>query len=168
MSTITTELLDALLSAGPQREQAEAHLTSLSTVDRTKGLVAILFSLSNEGHVLLGAVLLRRNVAQLAGDVLAKKLDAPIAVDLLQELVEPLSNLFLNTAQPPPCRRQLSHCLAEVCSSLSILDHAKCDVVLTSILERIAPPVSLGNCTYIFYIDSRFENTDLKIFLSPY
>jgi hypothetical protein len=158
MSSITTELLDALLSTGPQREQAETHLSSLSTVDRTKGLISILFSLSNQGHVLLGAVLLRRNVAQLAGEALARKLDGPTALTLLQELVEPLSSLFLNTEQmPAPCRRQFGHCLAEVGSSLSILDPATCDVVMTSILERIAPSV----CVYLCYSRS------LKCFYLP-
>lgn len=152
MSIITIDLLDALLSVGEQRGQAEAHLQSLATMDRVKGLLSILFELRNEGHVMLAAVLLRRDIAALAGDALVNKIDPNIAVNLLKEMVDPLSKLFLNTQMPDNCRRQLGHCLPEVCSSLSLLSEVDCDAALKTILDTIAPPVREMNVMLEIYL----------------
>ena len=141
MAVITIDVLDALLSAGAHRGQAESYIHSLATADRATSLVHILPELRSESQVMLAAVLLRRDIAALAGDALRYKLDVTTSIHLLKELVDPLTSLVLKPHLSENCRRQLSHCLPELCSSLSVLSETDCDAVLTKIFGSISPLV---------------------------
>jgi hypothetical protein len=130
---ITVELLDALISPGPSRQQAEVHFQSIPLVERVQGLLNVLF-LPNieEGHVLMATVLLRRDIASLGVQ--------QTSTVLLKSLVEPLLQLFQKLASAS-CRRQVGYCLAEVCCSLSLSEEGQ--AVFETVLATIAPKVRL-------------------------
>lgn len=154
---VTRELLDALLSpGGGATAEAEAHLSSLSTSDRIAGLVGILLEggrdPSSAGswapRATLAAVLLRRDLASLAG-VGGGAAGAPSqAMSMADELVGPLLGLFLEAtdAATAGVRRQVGHCLAELCLSASVLETAEAGAgpgrVMTTVLNGIGPGVS--------------------------
>jgi hypothetical protein len=143
MNCISLDLLNALLSGGDHRGQAEACLQMMSSFERSKAWMGIIPSLQNEGQCLLVAVLLRRDIANLSKDVLEEKLEQLIAIKMLQELIVPLLQLMLNADHTSQhCRRQWSHCLPEICASLSILSDSDCDNALRRILDIIFPYVS--------------------------
>ena len=139
---VTIDVLDALLSAGARRGEAESYIQSLATVDRATALVSILPELDTESHVMLAAVLLRRDIASLAGDVLRNTLNPTTSIHLLKEMVDPLTRLVLKLQLSENCRRQISHCLPELCSSLSVLSETDCDAILKEIVGNISPLVS--------------------------
>ena len=127
-STITVELLDALLSSGPARQQAEDLFKTVALKERIQGLVTILTSTSiQEGHILLACVLLRRDIAT-------------ITEPFLKDLTEPLLQLFQKLSSAA-CRRQVGYCLVEVCSSLSLVSPQDSQAALQSILAVIDPLV---------------------------
>lgn len=139
--TITIDLLEALLSPiAVSRQEAECQLQSLPVVERVKELLSNLIEsgIKEERHVTLVAVLLRRNIILIAGNVLSKTLDQSTAESLLEELGAPLLEIFEASNY---ARRQFAHCLAEVCSSLSLLNQARCNSVVRVILERIESKV---------------------------
>lgn len=141
---ITVELLDALLSPAPAvaggpspRQQAEAHLQSMSVQDRARGLLSLLLLFSsqqqspnNVGREMMASVLLRRDVANLGGAG---------ETSLLKEMVEPTLALFASAERQ--CRRQVGHCLAEICASLSILSEQDSNQAVATILSKISPAV---------------------------
>jgi hypothetical protein len=135
--TITVELLDALLSSGPSRQQAEAHFQSQPLVERIQGLLNVLFSPDiQEGQLHLATVLLRRDISSLG-----LQQSSP---DLLQKLVQPLLLLFEKLSSAL-CRRQVGFCLAEVCNSLSLspdAGQAVVETVLTTIIPKVRFHVS--------------------------
>lgn len=129
--TITVELLDALLSSGPSRQQAEAHFQSQPLVERIQGLLNVLYSPGiQEGHLHLATVLLRRDISSLGLQ--------QTPPDLLQNLVQPLLLLFEKLTSAL-CRRQVGFCLAEVCNSLSLSPdgQAVVETVLTTIIPKV-------------------------------
>lgn len=144
---ITPELLEALLSpendanGDSPRARAEAYLQTLSIVERTQSLLQVLMKTQQEAHWMLTAVLLRRDIANLAGNVLANVLDTATSLQLLKGMMEPLLAFFLNTAVPANIRRLGGHCLAELCASLSILSPYDSDAAFENILSKIAPMV---------------------------
>ena len=165
---VTTELLDALLSpaasAGQHspRAQAERHLSSLSLPDRAGGLLHLLIALAssssgdgrNQPRALLSAVLLRRDITVLGGNAhSATGLDNATAMNMLREMVGPLLQLFLgdsssNGGGSKATRRQVGHCLAELCLSCSVLGAendgaAVAAEVMAQVLTGIGPGVSL-------------------------
>ena len=179
---VTTELLDALLSpaasagAGQQhspRAQAERHLSSLSLPDRAGGLLHLLINLSssssgdgqNQPRALLSAVLLRRDITVLGGNAhSATGLDNGTAMNMLREMVGPLLQLFLsdsNGSGGKATRRQVGHCLAELCLSCSVLGAendggaAVAAEVMAQVLTGIGPGVSLRvvHCTSVVLYD---------------
>ena len=159
---VTTELLDALLSPSgggsggdPQhtpRAQAEHHLQSLSITDRAAGLLNMLLTLSssssppspsptsdpaNAARQMLAAVLLRRDVAQLGGNA-ATGIDAATASSVLTGMVHPLLRLFLDDSTTTKVtKRQVGHCLAELCLSCSILDSATTTTTTSTAQARL-------------------------------
>ena len=167
---MTTELLDALLSpaasAGQHspRAQAERHLSSLSLPDRAGGLLHLLIALSssssgdgqNQPRALLSAVLLRRDITVLGGNAhSATGLDNGTAMNMLREMVGPLLQLFLsdsNGGSGKATRRQVGHCLAELCLSCSVLGAendggaAVAAEVMAQVLTGIGPGVSFARC----------------------
>jgi len=138
---ITAELLDALLSSGPSRQEAEAHFNTLGLTDRIQGLVAVLSTPTQPDHILISSVLLRRDICTVNGQALEQQILPNIAVELLQKLVEPLLHLF-QTLPSAPCRRQVGYCLTEVICSLSLLSDQDSQNALQSILNTIDPSVS--------------------------
>lgn len=136
--SITTALLDALLSSGASRQQAEIVLNSMSLVDRIQGLMNVLHSPAlADGPMLMAFVLLRRNVASLGEESLRNP--SVNGVDLLKSLVEPLLQLFQSLSSA--CQRQVGFVLTEVCCSLSLLSANDSQAALHSILNAIAPMV---------------------------
>ena len=175
---VTTELLDALLSpaasasAGQHspRAQAERHLTTLSLPDRAGGLLHLLITLSspasagdaqNQPRALLAAVLLRRDIAVLGGNAhSATGLDNATAMNMLREMVGPLLQLFLSDgsgSSGKATRRQVGHCLAELCLSCSVLGgedssgNTIAAEVMAQVLTGIGPGVSLS-CDVICHV----------------
>jgi hypothetical protein len=140
MTLITTELLEALLSSGPSRKEAELTLNSLDLTNRIQGLVSTLSCTSNNSHILIASVLLRRDIATLGGQALEQKISPNVARDLLVNVVAPLLNLF-QSFPFAPCRRQVGYCLTEVVCSLSLLFEQDCQTTLESILNTIHPLV---------------------------
>ena len=79
---------------------------------------------------MLTAVLLRRDIL---------KLDDPA---LLNELVDPLLQCYTSSTSSN-CKMQIGHCLAEVCSSLSMItgaSSADAEVVMTKIVSMVVNP----------------------------
>lgn len=142
--TISVELLDALLSSGPSRQEAEAHFNALSLTDRIEGLVAVLSTATQTNRILIASVLLRRDVATLGGKALEQQVPAQSALGLLQKLVEPLLHLF-QSLPPALCRRSIGYCLTEVICSLSLLSLDDSITALQAILTTIGPSVRYQN-----------------------
>lgn len=115
MMTLTPEILHSLLSPDAGiRSQAECAFRSIPVTERVQALMTQLLSLStkddgtnNDGPLsLLVAVLLRREILKLT--------DRSMLIDL----VVPLLKCYGNSTGS---KVQIGHCLAEICSSLSIL-----------------------------------------------
>lgn len=138
--SITAALLDALLSSGPSRQQAEIVLNSMCLVDRIQGWMNVLHSPAlAHGPMLMAFVLLRRDVASLGEESLRSP--SVNGVDLLKSLVEPLLQLFQSLSTGSACQRQVGFVLTEVCCSLSLLSANDSHAALLSILNAIAPMV---------------------------
>jgi hypothetical protein len=150
MMLITAELLDALLSSGPSRKEAEAHLNTLNLTDRIEGLVSTLSFSVPQNHILIASVLLRRDIATLGGQALEQTIDLNVAKDLLIKLSAPLLQIF-QSLPSAPCRRQVGFCLTEVICSLSLLSEQDSQATLQSILNTIGPLVrhfDTAECVY--------------------
>jgi hypothetical protein len=145
--TITVELLDALLSSGPSRQQAEAHFESQSLLERIQGLLNVLFSPDiQERHLHLATVLLRRDISNLG-----MQRTSP---ELLQKMVEPLLQLFEKLSSAS-CRRQVGYCLAEVCNSLSLSHEGQAvvETVLTTSIPKVRCVLNaLLRCRYDIFL----------------
>lgn len=168
---VTTQLLDALLSpsGGGQhspRAQAERHLSSLSLPDRVAGLLNLLLTTASnaasdptdQSRAMLCAVLLRRDITSLGGNAhSATGVDHPTAMRMLREMAQPLLQLFLgdgsssNTSTSKTTRRQVGHCLAELCLSCSVLgasveggNATTANEVMAQVLTGIGPGVSFS------------------------
>lgn len=139
--TLTPDLLRALLSPDPGiRSHAETVFQSIPVVERVQDLVNQLLTLSsittsalgNDGALpLLTAVLLRRDILKLTD------------TSMLNDLVDPLLKCYVDSAGQ---RMQIGHCLAEICSSLSMLSIPgngnaadKASPVLAKIVSAIDP-----------------------------
>ena len=137
-------------------------LSSLSLPDRAGGLLHLLIALSssssgdgqNQPRALLSAVLLRRDITVLGGNAhSATGLDNATAMNMLREMAGPLLQLFLgdsssNGGGSKATRRQVGHCLAELCLSCSVLGAendgaAVAAEVMAQVLTGIGPGVSL-------------------------
>ena len=180
---VTTQLLDALLSpsgatGGGQhspRAQAEQHLSSLSLPDRVAGLLNLLLTTASnaasssssdptdQSRAMLCAVLLRRDITSLGGNAhSATGVDHPTAMRMLREMASPLLQLFLgdggsSNKTSKTTRRQVGHCLAELCLSCSVLastvdgnGDGAANEVMAQVLTGIGPGVSFSfhlSCT---------------------
>jgi hypothetical protein len=110
-------------------------LETLSTLQRLEGwLLFALTSGQQPQHVLLAAVLMRRDIARVAGDVLVSKMDTTTAMEILAKLVSPLLSLLRS--------KPIGHCLAEVCASLSLLNAQESIDCFTNIVNQIRTRVS--------------------------
>jgi hypothetical protein len=114
---LSAEVLHALLSPDyGVRFQAEAVYNSISVPERIQALMNHLLALSrssndtahDDGVAMLTAVLLRRDILKLTDS------------SMLNDLVDPLLQCY-NCSSSTTTKLQIGHCLAEVCSSLSII-----------------------------------------------
>jgi hypothetical protein len=141
---INNVLLEALLSPDSYRRQAaESHFASLGVHARIEGLIRYLVEASSNSIVSvcattpesaaaaasttqLAAVLLRRDILQLT------------QASELTPLVDTLLSLLLtnkkNDGSSWP-RRGINDCLAQVCSSLQILDMPVAVDIVTAVLK---------------------------------
>jgi hypothetical protein len=138
---LTLEVLQALLSPDSgMRSQAETIYQSIDIPERIKALTNRLLALSsssgnndNDAIIMLIAVLLRRDILRLTDSA------------MLNDLVVPLLQCFIGcsttTGAAASAKLQIGHCLAEVCSSLSVLDSsaAAATPVLAKIVAFIQP-----------------------------
>lgn len=165
MTQITTELIDALLSPAAN-PNAETQFKSIPLATRVKSLVAILqhlqslttlqslspsLSNSNVARFMLIAVLLRRDVSSLGGySIKNVKLNSEWEiVRMLGEMMKPLLDIFdtgTGTGNHDDgmggVRRQIGFVIAEVCSSLSVMEDGIAVDVMNVVLDRIAHGVS--------------------------
>lgn len=141
MSSVTIPLLDSMLRPSPG-QPAEAVYRSIPLPNRVRELTAILRQLhggggDDAGRSMLAAVLLRREISTLA---------ASSDLSLLGEVAEPLMALFTQDGagdkQGQQSRRQIGHCIAELCSSLSVASPANGREWMKSVLGRLEPGVS--------------------------
>lgn len=113
---ISNELLEALLSPDTShRQNAEAHFASMLVHARIEGLIRLLETTKQQSTTHLAAVLLRRDILQLT------------ASNELKALVPSLLSLI--------AVRGIHDCLAQVCSSLQLLDLQVGVETVTTILK---------------------------------
>lgn len=145
-TTITTELLDALLSPDAQRRgEAEAYFQGIAPVERVGGLVPMIqptpTATNNEsnatGRVSLGAVLLRRDILRLTAD----------ALPLLESILSPLLEAFLQPQGSALTRTAIGHCLAEICGTVAMVSPSPKDQeqVMARILQAVSVAVVQGD-----------------------
>ncbi len=181
MITITIDLLDALLSADHEkRTYGEAYLKSLTVEERCGSLLQFLTTQRRAGssstvggssshlgdhHLLLSAVLLRRDILRLTNAY------------VLQEMVPPLLALFTDTTEwnHTNLRRQVGHCLTAICQTLTLLNHnSECDAIMNTVFNQIISLVrklSLKillkhNETFPGYLFSRYVFIVMSLFWS--
>lgn len=155
MSEITAELIDALLSPAAN-PNAESQYKAIPVPTRVQSLLAILQqcivsqapNTTTIPRLMLTAVLLRRDVSSLGGySIKNVKLNSEWEiVRMLGENVKPLLDIFdvcnRDTAMNG-VRRQVGFVIAEVCSSLSVMEDSIAIDVMNVVLNRIASGVSL-------------------------
>ncbi len=90
---------------------------------------------------MLAAVLLRREVVALAGLEKMSGLPKPTAVALMGEIAQSLMNLIFQEGDYST-RRQVGHCLAELCYSLSLLDMGSGKELMKEIFSQLESGVS--------------------------
>lgn len=157
MATVTLDLLDSMLTPTPG-QPAEALYRSIPLSTRVRDLTLILGQLysnaaatannnNDGGRSMLAAVLLRREITTLAGNEAMSGLSTSNAIQLMGEIAEPLMTLFALDGAPimsniKHSRRQIGHCIAELCCSLSVQSPADGREWLKSVLGRLGPGVS--------------------------
>ena len=98
---------------------------------------------NNAGRSMLAAVLLRRDISTLAGAETMTGLPPSASMALMGEVAEPLMALFTKQQQQQQqTRRQIGHCIAELCGSLSVVSGEHGREWMTSVLGRLEPGVS--------------------------
>ena len=169
MAEVTIELIEALLCPSTNRN-AEREYKSIAISTRVQSLSSILQSLASltstptpsnatslsssavttlsSPTAMLTAVLLRREISSLGGYCNIKKVKLNSEweiVRMLGEVITPLLNIF-DQCKNIDCnafRRQIGFAIAEVCSSLTIMDDNFAIEVMNAILEQIAADVSV-------------------------
>jgi len=157
MSAVTVDLLDSMLSPTPGQPASEALYRSIPLPNRVRELTSLLGQLNgsnnnannvvannNAGRIMLAAVLLRRDISTLAGAETMTGLPPSASMALMGEVAEPLMALFTNQQQQQQqqSRRQIGHCIAELCGSLSVVSGEHGREWMTSVLGRLEPGVS--------------------------
>ena len=98
---------------------------------------------NNEGRSLLAAVLLRREISTLGGNESMTGIPTSNCIALMGEIAEPLMSLFtLDNSSVNQSRRQIGHCIAELCCSLSVVSPNDGREWMKSVLGRLEPGVS--------------------------
>ena len=99
---------------------------------------------------MLAAVLLRRDIASLARTEQMTGLSSSAAVALMGEIAKPLMSLFAQDGENnQQSRRQVGHCVAELCGSLSVSSSEHGKEWMKGLLGRLEPGVSSPvTCNY--------------------
>ena len=155
MSAVTIPLLDSMLTPTPG-QPAETLYRSIPLSNRVRELTTLLTQLynsnnaggtvndsNNEGRSLLAAVLLRREISALGGNESMTGIPTSNCIALMGEIAEPLMSLFtLDNSSVNQSRRQIGHCIAELCCSLSVVSPNDGREWMKSVLGRLEPGVS--------------------------
>ena len=155
MSAVTIPLLDSMLTPTPG-QPAETLYRSIPLSNRVRELTTLLTQLynsnnaggtvndsNNEGRSLLAAVLLRREISALGGNESMTGIPTSNCLALMGETAEPLMSLFtLDNSSVNQSRRQIGHCIAELCCSLSVVSPNDGREWMKSVLGRLEPGVS--------------------------
>ena len=142
---LSLELLHALLSPDARiRDQAETVFRSIDVPERVQILTNLLLGMvtnsnnatDNAGVSMLAAVLLRRDILKLSDP------------SMLNELVTPLLHCYMNNDNiNTNTKVAIGHSLAEICSSLSVIDGTTTtvvDSVLSKIVSTVIDPQQAG------------------------
>ena len=99
---------------------------------------------TNEARSMLAAVLLRREISTLGGNESMTGIPTSNCIALMGEIAEPLMSLFTldNNSSINQSRRQIGHCIAELCCSLSVVSPNDGKEWMKSVLGRLEPGVS--------------------------
>lgn len=134
---LSIELLRALLSPDAGiRDQAETVFRSIDVPERVQALTNFLLTMAaatdaeSKSISMLTAVLLRRDILKLANS------------SMLNDLVAPLLQCYMNTSNATLSTKvAVGHCLAEICSSLSVITTASTvDPVVSKVLSAVIDP----------------------------
>lgn len=154
--SVSVGLLDSMLSpgvggGGGHQQQAETLYRSIPLTNRVRELTALLGQLNNTdntntnaGRAMLAAVLLRREISTLAGSEQMTGIPSAQAVSLMGDIAEPLMSLFTmqDVGVVKQSRRQVGHCIAELCGSLSVVSPENGQEWMKNVLGRLQPGVS--------------------------
>jgi len=170
--SVTIDLLDSMLTPTPG-QPAEAHYRSISLPNRVRELTSLLGRLcgaaadasdaANAGRGMLAAVLLRRDVASLAGAEAMTGLSASAAVSLMGEIAEPLLALFAKEDASKQSRRQVGHCVAELCGSLSVTNAESGNEWMKVLLGRLEPGCAAMDTMYLRLLASVAERSPVAL-----
>ena len=153
MSAVTIPLLDSMLTPTPG-QPAETLYRSIPLSNRVRELANLLTQLysnaggvndsTNEARSMLAAVLLRREISTLGGNESMTGIPTSNCIALMGEIAEPLMSLFTldNNSSINQSRRQIGHCIAELCCSLSVVSPNDGKEWMKSVLGRLEPGVS--------------------------
>jgi hypothetical protein len=138
---INNELLEDLLSPDAYRRQvAESHFASLGVHGRIEGLIRHLVMESSNRIVSVcattseSAAAAAASTTQLAAVLLRRDILQMTQASELTPLVGRLLSLLANNHGSWP-RRGINDCLAQVCSSLQILDMPVAVDIVTAVLK---------------------------------
>lgn len=166
MTVITVELIDSLLNPS-QGRSAEDQFKSINLPTRVHGLFSILIHTISPQDVprcMLACVLLRRDIASLGaftcmqghGDM------AREIVAMLGAMVDPLLAYLgqIHQDKDVQTKRQLVFVIAEVCSTLSLLDDELARSSINNVLNSISSAVSYYYYLLLFNVSEK-TNTNL-------
>ena len=155
--SVSIDLLDSMLSGG--KPGAEELYKTIPLQTKVRELTHLLSQFcnaadinnNNSGRAMLSAVLLRREIIALSGSEQMNGLSKSAALGLCGEIAESLMSLFMDGA-PTQSRRQIGHCIAELCSSLSIINPNDGKEWMKSVLGRLESGVSVIFFKYKFMV----------------
>mmetsp|Transcript_27299 Transcript_27299/g.31798 ORF Transcript_27299/g.31798 Transcript_27299/m.31798 type:complete len:1305 (+) Transcript_27299:116-4030(+) len=174
MTEITTELIDALLCP-TSNTNAEKHYKSIPIPTRIKSLLSLLQSLplstitanyDDISRSMLIAVLLRKEVSSLAGYSVqnVKFVSEWEIVRILGEMTNPLLHVFETcNCSSSNVKRQIGFVIAEVCSSLSVMEEGISIHVMNLVLERIANECSKTDKASLYLLSSLAQRSPLTL-----
>ena len=144
--SITIELIDGILSP-TTHASAEVAYKAIPLLERINGILSLTGRMpcinnhQDVGRAMLSYVLLRRDISLLCGE--ANKDETAQTISLLSNMEGQLTDAFFRTAnENGSVRRQIAFCVAEICSSLTLLnDKAGLDA-MSGLLLKIKPSVS--------------------------
>ncbi|KAL7537732.1 hypothetical protein ACHAXR_008907 [Thalassiosira sp. AJA248-18] len=165
--SVTNNLLDSMLTPTPG-QPAEALYHSIPLPNRVRELTSLLHQLSsscdnnNAGRSMLAAVLLRRDIGSLGGNETMTGLSSSQSVAIMGDIAEPLLSLFSSSSQTTQ-RRQIGHCIAELCSSLSVVSESHGREWMKSVLGRLEPGCAAMDTMYLRLLTDIAERSPVTL-----